>query len=231
MVLTSTRTPAIDADEPFPPAPAAPTDSMVVTGLPNVCILALDLATVTGWAVRRRDGRIVSGTADFRPRKGWSPGQRWQRFRSFLAETIVNHQVHAIAYEDVRRHMSTDSAHCYGALQAIMEMVADSNRLSLYPHGVGVVKKAWTGAGDASKDGMVAEAKRRGFRPSDDNEADALAILNVAVLAETRGKVGIGAGGLPDPSQAIRRPRTAVAKPEAGKGRKPAQRSLLGAGA
>lgn len=230
MVLTSTHTPAIDAGEPFPPAPAAP--RILVDG-PNVCILALDLATTTGWAVRQRDGRVVNGVASFAPRKGWTPGQRWQRVRSFLAETITRHQVHLLAYEDVRRHMSTDSAHCYGALLALTEMVADSNRVQLLPIGVGVVKKAWTGFGDASKDGMVAEAKRRGFRVADDNEADALAILNVAVLRETDGKIGIGAGGMPDPAQAIRRERASKSggKPEAGKRRGPAQRSLLGGAA
>ena len=31
------------------------------------CILALDLGTTTGWAIRGYDGLITTGTASFRP--------------------------------------------------------------------------------------------------------------------------------------------------------------------
>jgi Holliday junction resolvasome RuvABC endonuclease subunit len=43
---------------------------------------------------------------------------------------------------------------------------------------VGSIKKHATGKGNASKEMMIAAAKARGFRPADDNEADALAILH-----------------------------------------------------
>ena len=33
----------------------------------NTTILALDLGTTTGWALRGHDGLITSGTASFRP--------------------------------------------------------------------------------------------------------------------------------------------------------------------
>ena len=35
--------------------------------VPMPCILALDLGTATGWALRGSDGLITSGTASFRP--------------------------------------------------------------------------------------------------------------------------------------------------------------------
>lgn len=151
---------------------------------PNVNILALDLGTKLGWAVRSRDGRIVHGTEAFTPRKSWTPGQRWLRARSFLAETIVRHQVHAIAYEDVKRHAGTDAAHAYGAFLCLVQMVADSHRTALLPVGVGTIKKHWTGKGNADKDAMKAQAKARGFSVVDDNDADALAILHWAVDLE-----------------------------------------------
>ena len=51
--------------------------------------------------------------------------------------------------------------------------------------GVGTVKKAWTGKGNATKDDMIAEAERRGMKVIDDNHADALAILAYGVQQES----------------------------------------------
>ncbi|MFT0547850.1 hypothetical protein ACMHYO_16165 [Allopusillimonas ginsengisoli] len=179
------------------------------TGKINICMLALDLGTKAGYAIRRRDGTIIHGTQAFTPRASWSPGQRWQRYRSWLVELIVANQVHAIAYEDVKRHVGTDAAHVYGAFRAILEMVADAHNLQLHAVGVGTIKKSWTGWGDASKQAMLAEARRRGFRPDSDNAADALAILDWAVSMESGGMVRLGDGSLPDP-QSVSRTRRAA---------------------
>ena len=179
-------------DEPFPPLGKPERGTALVPGVPadvpgvNVCILALDLGTKLGWAVRARDGRIVHGTEAFTPRKSWTPGQRWLRARSFLTDVIVRHQVHAIAYEDVKRHAGTDAAHAYGAFLCLVQMVADSHRTALLPVGVGTIKKHWTGKGNADKAAMVAQARVRGFKPESDNDADALAILHWAVDLERK---------------------------------------------
>lgn len=179
-------------DEPFPPLggveQGAPTVPDVPGDVPalNVNILALDLGTKLGWAVRSRDGRVAHGTQVFTPRASWSRGQRWLRARSFLSELITSRQVHAIAYEDVKRHMGTDAAHAYGAFLCLVEMLADSHRLRLLPVGVKTIKKHWTGNGNADKAAMEAQARARGFRPESDNDADALAILHWAVAQERK---------------------------------------------
>lgn len=152
----------------------------------NVNILALDLGTKLGWAVRARDGAVWHGTEVFTPRKSWTPGQRWLRARSFVTDLVVRHQVHAIAYEDVKRHVGTDAAHAYGAFLCLVQMVADSHRAALMPVGVGTIKKHWTGKGNADKAAMEAQARARGFRPESDNDADALAILHWAVDQERK---------------------------------------------
>ncbi|SEJ99888.1 hypothetical protein [Achromobacter sp. NFACC18-2] len=152
----------------------------------NVTILALDLGTRLGWAVRARDGAVWHGTEAFTPRKSWTPGQRWLRARSFLTDLIVRHQVTVIAYEDVKRHMGTDAAHAYGAFLCIVQMVADSHRATLQPVGVKTIKKFWTGNGNADKDAMKAQATVRGLKPDTDNDADALAILHWAVDQERK---------------------------------------------
>jgi len=50
---------------------------------------------------------------------------------------------------------------------------------------VGTIKKFLTGQGNANKQAMIDAARRRGFSPADDNEADAIAILLWAL--ETNG--------------------------------------------
>lgn len=159
---------------------AAPASSV------NVNILALDLGTKTGYAIRSRDGRIIHGTEAFTPRASWTPGQKWQRFRAFLSRTITENAIGTIAFEDVKAHGkgAVLAAHAYGGFRAMMEMVADQHNVRLVPVGVGVVKKHWTGKGNANKDAMLAQAKARGFRPETDNDADALAILHWAVEQE-----------------------------------------------
>lgn len=161
--------------------------STVVTapGL-NLNILALDLGTKTGYAIRSRDGRIIHGTEAFTPRASWTPGQKWQRFRAFLSRTITENAIGTLAFEDVKAHGkgAVLAAHAYGGFRAMMEMVADQHNVRLVPVGVGVVKKHWTGKGNAKKEAMVEQAKVRGFRPETDNDADALAILDWAVAQE-----------------------------------------------
>ncbi|MFP5382262.1 MAG: hypothetical protein ACLGG4_08355, partial [Gammaproteobacteria bacterium] len=46
---------------------------------------------------------------------------------------------------------------------------------------VGTIKKHVTGKGNASKDEMMAAMRARGYLPTDDNEADALALLHWAI--------------------------------------------------
>ena len=177
---------AYESLDPFARAPINSAKPEPEGSETNVAILALDLGTKTGYAIRTRCGKTIYGTESFTPRKSWTPGQRWQRFRSWLSSTIVVNQINSIAYEDVKRHIGTDAAHVYGAFLALVEMLADTHNLTLQPVGVGTVKKHWTGKGNAKKDEMVAEAKRRGLHPDGDNSADALAILDWAIKQEAK---------------------------------------------
>ena len=143
-------------------------------------ILAIDIGTTTGWARSSRAGATSSGSEKFAPRRNEQAGHRWIKFRAFLNEQrLQGGEIHAVYYEDVKQHAGTLAAHVYGGFLACLEMWCASNNVPLRPVGVGVVKKHWTGKGNADKDRMVAEAERRGFRPKDNNEADALAILSL----------------------------------------------------
>lgn len=165
----------------------------------NRNILALDLATRTGWAIATRDGRILSGCESFVPRASWDPGQRGLRFKAWLQELVHQRGIHAIAYEMVVRHGPQNmaaTAHLYGLLEGLMWMTASTRQIPVDGVQPSLVKKTWTGSGRADKAAMIAEARRRGFRPSDDNEADALGILEWAVMQETGGGYRLGDGGL-----------------------------------
>ncbi|MNU91688.1 Holliday junction resolvase [compost metagenome] len=153
----------------------------------NVNILAVDLGNKTGYALRRRDGAMRYGTMDFTPRKSWTPGQRWARFRSWLADTITTFQIDAIVFERVVfGHSSAASSDVYGGFKALVELASDTHRLALSSVAVPTVKKHFTGSGRADKDAMMAQAKVRGYIPDSHNAADALAILHWAVDLERK---------------------------------------------
>lgn len=144
-------------------------------------ILAIDIGTQTGWARCTRDGRVHSGTENFAPHRLEPAGQRWIKFRHFLTDqAVAAGEIHVVYFEDVKQHAGTLAAHVYGGFLAMLEAWCAANRVPLRPVGVGVVKKHWTGKGNADKAAMCDEARARGFRPKDDNEADALAILSLA---------------------------------------------------
>lgn len=198
----SVEKPEMFQDEPFPPLAQPAAGKCPVAGVPgsapsvNITILALDMGNHCGWALRRRDGRVLHGTEDFTPRASWTPGQRWQRFRSWLAGLIVDHGVNAIAYEQVLQggwaggksgHRSGAAGDIYGGFKAMVEVAADAHRLELHPANVSTVKKHFTGNGRAKKEDMISQAKIRGFRVSTSDEADALGILHWAVMQEKAG--------------------------------------------
>jgi Holliday junction resolvasome RuvABC endonuclease subunit len=141
-----------------------------------VTILALDLGTTTGWAVRHESGRVTSGTVTFKPSRYEGGGMRFLRFARWLDEMSNAGAIEAILFEEVRRHAGTDAAHIYGGFLAHLTAWAEHHRIPYAGIPVGTIKRAATGKGNASKDDMIAATRRAGYAPTDDNEADAIAI-------------------------------------------------------
>lgn len=151
----------------------------------NLNVLALDLATKCGWAYATRNGKQRSGMDSFRPGRLDHNGLRWQLMRQWLSEVAREMDgIQVVYYEDVKRHVSNLSARVYFGYLAILEAWCATNNVRLVGVGVGTIKKHWTGFGNATKEDMIAEAKRRGVAVIDDNHADALAILSYAVKEE-----------------------------------------------
>ncbi|WP_245584082.1 hypothetical protein [Rubritepida flocculans] len=141
-------------------------------------VLALDLGTTTGWALRGRDGGITSGTMTFRPGRFEGGGMRFLRFRAWLTEVAdLSGGLARIAFEEVRRHVSTDSSHVYAGFLATLTAWCEQAGIAYEGVPVGTIKRFATGRGNADKAAMVAAMRARGFAPTDDNEADAIALL------------------------------------------------------
>ncbi|PQO23104.1 hypothetical protein C2I36_09550 [Rhodobacteraceae bacterium WD3A24] len=141
-------------------------------------MLALDLGTTTGWAIRAPDGLITTGTTSFRPSRFDGGGMRYLRFTNWLTEIeSLSGPIGAIWFEEVRRHVATDAAHVYGGLMATLTAWAEMRGVPYEGVPVGTIKRHATGKGNAPKAAMIEAARSRGFDPADDNEADAIAVL------------------------------------------------------
>ena len=145
-------------------------------------ILALDLGTTTGWALRGSDGHITSGSESFRPQRFEGGGMRYLRFRRWISEVQESvSEIQFLYFEEVRRHVGVDAAHAYGGFLATLTAWCEHHQIPYQGVPVGTIKKHATGKGNASKDEMVGSIRARGHQPVDDNEADALALLHWAI--------------------------------------------------
>ena len=145
-------------------------------------VLALDLGTTTGWALRPRDRQIAHGFVSLRPQRFEGGGMRYLRFKRWLSELkAVSIDIHAVYFEEVRRHAGVDAAHVYGGLMATLTTWCEHHNIPYQGVPVGTIKKHATGKGNAGKDEVIAAMQAKGHPVTDDNEADALALLHWAI--------------------------------------------------
>ena len=164
-----------------PPVPAA--NDAGVSGPGTV--LALDLGTATGWALRDEYGAITSGTMSFRPDRFSGGGMRFLRFKGWLTEVKkAAGGIDAVYLEEVRRHAGVDAAHVFGGFLAHVTAWCEHHGIPYQGVPVGTIKRHVTGKGNVDKAAVIAAVCARGFDPCDDNEADAIALLLWAI--ETR---------------------------------------------
>lgn len=151
----------------------------------GTAILSLDLGTRTGWALLGSDGSITSGSESFKPQRFEGGGMRYLRFKRWLTEVKQSADgLDAVYFEEVRRHAGVDAAHAYGGFMAQLTAWCEHHGIPYQGVPVGTIKKHATGKGNAGKQEMVAAMQALGFRPADDNEADALALLMWAIATQ-----------------------------------------------
>lgn len=141
-------------------------------------VLALDLATQTGWAYSSA-GMVSSGSEGFQLKKKDGPGIRFLKFRSWLRDQIEIIKPELVVYEEVMRWSSGAAAKCYCGLLATMQTECEAKEIPYEGVHVGTIKKAATKKGNATKEEMIQAARVQGYKPQDDNEADAIHLLHI----------------------------------------------------
>ncbi|HVI07022.1 MAG TPA: hypothetical protein VND65_01885 [Candidatus Binatia bacterium] len=144
-------------------------------------ILALDLATTTGFASEIRGFRST-GFKNFAPRGTEGPGWRWIRFSVWLY-TWKDQPLELVVIE--RPIPNPNNRHsgelAFGLSTRVEEFCARQN-LRLETLHNATVKKYFTGDGRAEKEDMIRMAQRIDPKIENDNEADALLLLQYAKL-------------------------------------------------
>ncbi|MCM1002081.1 crossover junction endodeoxyribonuclease RuvC [Wolbachia pipientis] len=140
-------------------------------------ILTLDLGKQTGWAIFT-DGVIQSGSESFHGSRFSGGGMHFLNFRRWLNEMRERFSdIEAVYFEEVRRHLGTDAAHCYGGFLAVLSAWCEENNIPYQGVNVKTIKRFIAGNGNASKSEVIEAIREKGFSPRDDNEADALALM------------------------------------------------------
>jgi len=147
----------------------------------NLSILALDLATKLGWAFAAFEMPIVSGVQNFTPNRWDGAGVRYLLFRAWLKKTFLHDSLpNLVVYEEVPRHLGRAAAAVYHGFLAELQAWGEQNEIPYKGIPIATIKKFATGKGNANKQAMMDAARARGWRFEDDNEADALWLLEVA---------------------------------------------------
>lgn len=144
-------------------------------------ILALDLGTETGWAtnaimcypyptrgVRTFDGEI----------SGW----RYLAFKRWLDVEIERLEIQHIVYEETFSMGAYAARVLHGFLATLQYIHAEhyptESRFTMQKVHPGILKKFATGNGHAKKPQMMEACYiRYGYKPTDDNECDAIFLL------------------------------------------------------
>jgi len=149
-------------------------------------VLALDLATTTGWADIAH-GIIDSGSRSFarkpatKTRPASTPGEPFCLFDAWLNELIRTAKPDLIVYEEVYRWMSSSAAHAFCGFRAVLLKTCHYKGITVKGYSPTEIKKFFTGKGNAKKRHMIAEARKRWpeLNLTSDDEVDAIAILHL----------------------------------------------------
>lgn len=145
----------------------------------DITVLCLDLGTKSGWALRSSDKVVSSGTAEFKHDRYQGGGMRFLKFKQWLNQMLAAvDQIDAIYFEEVRRHLGVDAAHAYGGFLAHLTAWCEQHGIAYEGVPVGTIKRHVTGKGNANKAKVIQAVRQLGYYPTDDNEADALALLH-----------------------------------------------------
>lgn len=137
-------------------------------------LLALDIATNTGWKTA-----TASGTWNLKPARGESEGIRLVRFKAKVKELIALENIKVVAYERPAG-MHKASIMVASEMVGVLKDLCIEQGIELACYSATEIKKFATGKGNAGKPEMIEAAIKLGFNPIDDNEADAIHLYYLA---------------------------------------------------
>jgi hypothetical protein len=144
--------------------------------------LAVDLGTTSGWALCLPNGQVLSGTWNFKPKRGDGTGMRYLRLQAKLDEMHDLYTLKHIIYElpaGVYRSGSADDT--VKGLVAHVQSWSEANGVPSEGFAPSQIKKFAVGRGNAKKDEIFAAAKAKwGEAVLDHNQGDALWLLDLA---------------------------------------------------
>ena len=137
-------------------------------------ILALDVATKTGWCTK-----TAYGTWDFSLKRDESAGMRLVRFKAKLREICALEEINLITFE-LSQGFHQNAVIVQSELHGVLKLFCEENKINYRSFAPSEIKKFATGKGNANKDAMVqAAVNRYGYFGNDDNTADALHIYHL----------------------------------------------------
>lgn len=139
-------------------------------------ILAIDPSTHCGFA----HSCGASGTWDLSVRRDESAGMRLIRFRSKFVEALRG--VDLVVFEAARHAAPKMQGPLVvqAEIQGVLKVVCEERGMQYRGYSPAEIKKHATGKGNASKDAVLEAARNRWPHVADDNEADALWLLDLA---------------------------------------------------
>lgn len=141
----------------------------------TIQILALDVATNTGWCTK-----TASGSWNLTPKKDESKGMRLIRFRAKLKEICELEQIKLVVFEQLANYGKFPNF--VGAeMQGVLKLYCEENGIEYRSYAPTAIKKFGTGSGGAKKEKMIEAAKRYKPEVESDDEADAIILYHFAI--------------------------------------------------
>jgi len=139
-------------------------------------ILALDPATHCGYAI----SHSLYGVWNLTAKRDESVGMRLIRLRAKLIEVIKGERINVVVFERPGGRFKA-SIIVQSEIQGQIKTVCEDLKVEYRAYSSTEVKKFATGKGNAGKPAMIKAAQEKlGYPGDDDNEADALWILELA---------------------------------------------------
>ena len=143
-------------------------------------VLALDMAAHTGWACCHIDGAIRSGAVTFDKRGGG--GFRFLPFRAWLTNfKNAAGGLEAVWWERIEFISTVENARTKYGFEATLLAWCEHHGIPYTGIAPATIKKFITGSGRATKRDVMDAVRLRGHTVISDDEADALALLQLAL--------------------------------------------------